>query len=227
MRRRCEPELMDDPAQARAYDRADFSAAHQWLAGLLTELLPGSALTGRVADLGCGSGDYTTRLARLHPGSTVDAVDGSRAMLDLAAKRLRAPDLRRRVRLHHRQLPRDGLPLLQYEAIVANSLLHHLRHPDAVWRLCRRHLGPGGVLFFTDLRRPNTAAAAHTLAKAYSANDPPLVQRDFAASLRAAFTVQEVRGQLRRCDLAWAQVTAVGDRHLAVYGVAPKARAAP
>ena len=61
MQRIPEPEeLMEDPAQAVAYARADFTEANQ----LFTELVErqaGTDLNGRLLDLGCGPGHVAAR----------------------------------------------------------------------------------------------------------------------------------------------------------------------
>lgn len=223
MRRRCEPELMAAADQAAAYAAADFSAAHDFLVGQLGVLLPGTHLSGRVADLGCGPADVTVRLARAWPDARFDAVDGAPAMLELAARHIAAAGLTPRISLHRRLLSGDGLPRARYDAIVSNSLLHHLHRPAGLWRLVRRTLQPGGVLYVTDLRRPADPARLAGLIARYGAHDPPLLARDFAASLRAAFTPDELRRQLDAAGLGWARVCALGDRHVAVFGRAPPA----
>jgi hypothetical protein len=52
----------------------------------------------------------------------------------------------------------------------------------------------------------------------YAAGAPEVLREDFRNSLRAAFTIEEVRAQLQRADLGKLAVQAVGDRHLIVAG---------
>lgn len=214
---------MDAAEQAAAYAAADFSAAHDFLVAQLPLLLPGARLSGRVADLGCGPADVTVRLARAWPQARFDAVDGAQAMLALGRQRVAREGLQGRIVLHCRRLPGDGLPNAPYDAIVGNSLLHHLRRPAGVWRLISRTLRPGGLLYLTDLRRPDRRTELDALVARYAGGDPPLLRRDFAASLAAAFTPEELRRQLDAAALRWAQVAPLGDRHLAVFGRAPPA----
>jgi SAM-dependent methyltransferase len=223
MRRRCEPELMDAAGQAAAYAAADFSAAHEFLVAQLPVLLPGARLEGLVVDLGCGPADVTVRFARAHPAARFDGVDGAEAMLALGRARVAREDLAAHIALHRRRLPGDGLPQARYDAIVSNSLLHHLHRPAGMWALVRRALVPGGVLYVTDLRRPSDVAARDALVARHATGDAPVLRRDFAASLAAAFTPGELRRQLDAAGLRWAEVTPLGDRHLAVYGRAPQA----
>ena len=78
MERIPEPELMDDPEQARAYASADFSEPHQAFVERFTQCFPGHA-PRRALDLGCGAADITIRFARAYPDCELTAVDGAPA----------------------------------------------------------------------------------------------------------------------------------------------------
>ena len=55
----------------------------------------------------------------------------------------------------------------------------------------------------------------------YAAGEPEILQRDFRASLHAAFTPREIEAQLRDAELDWLDVIVVSDRHLVVSGQRP------
>ena len=65
---------MEDPAQAVAYARADFTEANQLFTDLV-ERQAGTDLDGRLLDLGCGSGAIALAMAKRSPAATVWAVD--------------------------------------------------------------------------------------------------------------------------------------------------------
>ena len=115
-------------------------------------------------------------------------------------------------------LPHDALPGSGYQVVLSNSLLHHLHDPQVLWSAVREAAAPGAAVYVTDLRRPADEAELRRLIETYGANGPAVLQRDFAASLRAAFTVQEVRDQLAAAGLGGLEVRALTDRHLAVLG---------
>ena len=83
-----------------------------------------------------------------------------------------------------------------------------------------RQLGASGAcVYIKDLRRPASPAAAEALRARYLADAPPVLQRDYLASLHAAFTPEEVRAQLQEAELGdQLQVVAVQDRYLEVWG---------
>ena len=69
MQRIPEPEeLMDDPAQALAYARADFTEANSLFVELV-ERQSDDGLHGLLLDLGCGPADIPILLAHRHTGS--------------------------------------------------------------------------------------------------------------------------------------------------------------
>jgi SAM-dependent methyltransferase len=221
MQRIPEPELMDEIEQARAYAEADFAEPNQRFVELFAVENPGLR-SGAVLDLGCGPGDIVLRLARRHAGLTVHGLDGSRAMLDCAEARRRAdPESASRVRFVQGILPGARLPLERYDAIVSNSLLHHLHDPLVLWRAVRELGAPGASVLVMDLCRPASAGEAQEIVEVYSGAEPEVLQRDFFNSLCAAFEPGEVHAQLEACGLGMFEVRAVSDRHLLVAGRLP------
>jgi trans-aconitate methyltransferase len=226
MERVPEPELMNDPAQARAYADADFAAPHDSVVAWLAARFP-DASPRRVLDLGCGPGDVTWRVARLWPDALVVGIDGALAMLREGRRLLatRAPDAR--ISLAAGYLPEVPIRPAAIDAVVSNSLLHHLADPSVLWSSLCACASPGAVVLVYDLHRPPTRAAAEELVATYASAEPEVLQRDFLHSLCAAYTVDEVRAQLRSAGLEGLEVAAVGDRHLAVWGrFAPRTDAA-
>ena len=233
MERICEPELMDDAAQAQAYAAADFAAADAAMVERMIEHFDdGSDTCGlgpRIVDLGCGPGNITFRLADRCRGSLVLGIDGSEPMLAIAeARRRMDAGWRHSVRLLQVLLPaidqaRTALPAGDrlgegFSAVVSNSLLHHLHDPAVLWDAVRRLAAPGAAVYLQDLRRPPTPEAADAFTAAEMASAPEVLRRDYRHSLQAAFTKAEVAEQLERADLEGLQVQEVGPKYLEVWG---------
>jgi SAM-dependent methyltransferase len=219
MERIPEPELMDEAEQVRAYAAEDFSDANERFLRLFAELHPEPA-QGHALDLGCGPADIVLRFARAHPACHIDAVDGSAAMLAFGAQALgrEPPELQRRVRLVQALLPSEALPAAGYHHVLSNSLLHHLHQPQVLWETVRRCGRPGACVLVMDLARPASIEGVDELVRRYAATSPGVLRRDFRASLFAAFTAEEVAGQLTAAGLDHLRVEMVSDRHLAVRG---------
>ena len=218
MERIPEPELMEDSAQARAYAAADFEAPHSAILTHFQACFPHFAPTGALLDLGCGAADFTVRLARLYPQVPVHGLDGAPAMLAEARRRVAREGLSDRITLIEACLPSVRLPVEKYALVFSNSLLHHLHEPAALWDTVLQHTAPGAPVFVADLLRPRSEAHWHALTQRYSAGEPDVLRRDFRHSLAAAFTVEEVLGQLDRAGLEQFRVEAISDRHLTAWG---------
>ncbi|MFO8153698.1 class I SAM-dependent methyltransferase [Thioalkalivibrio sp.] len=217
MERRPEPELMLGEDQARAYAEADFSEPHEHFVDLFAERFP-EPVSGTVLDLGCGPGDVSLRFAARYPACLVDGIDGSPAMLAAGAETRRRHPAGPRVRLGPGLLPAACGPAAPYDTIISNSLLHHLHDPRVLWAVILRDGAPGARVFVMDLCRPDTPERAAALVAAHAEGEPEVLRRDFERSLYAAFTPDEVRGQLREAGLDALRVEQVSDRHLLVWG---------
>jgi len=216
--RRCEPELMDDAAQAAAYAEADFSAGDRDLVQRIGGLF-GADLGCELIDLGCGPGNISFLLAESQPQACVLGVDGAPAMLQLAHQRLQSrPELAARLSFALSCLPDPQLPV-GFSAVVSNSLLHHLHDPQVLWSSVKALAAAGAAVYIKDLRRPSSPEAALALRDRHLSQAPAVLQHDYVASLHAAFTLVEVRRQLEQAGLAEAlQVAELDDRYLEICG---------
>ncbi|KRT53956.1 class I SAM-dependent methyltransferase [endosymbiont of Ridgeia piscesae] len=222
MKRIPEPvELMDEKAQAKVYAEADFREPNQLFLNRLLALM-GDRAPNHALDLGCGPADITLHVARHWHDCRVDGLDGAEAMLAHGRRLLqRHPATEARVNLICDTLPSALLPQRAYDLIFSNSLLHHLHNPDILWQTIQSTAIPGAAIFIMDLRRPNSPQTVESLVQRYAANEPQILQRDFRASLCAAFTPDEVQQQLNERGLTTLSVHNLSDRHLSISGFLP------
>lgn len=219
MQRVVEPELMDEAEQALAYAQADFSEPNAAFADLVARVAGGEAR--RVVDLGCGPADIPVRLALKFAAWKIDAIDGAEAMLAHGRRLVNEHGLGSRVSLTRALLPDLPLDSHAYDLVISNSLLHHLHQPRVLWQSVRKLGRPGARVVVMDLSRPAGDAEVRRLVALYAADAPEVLRRDFEASLRAAFTLEEVKQQLAEAGLSALAVAATSDRHLAVTGQLP------
>ncbi|GHF75879.1 class I SAM-dependent methyltransferase [Streptomyces thermodiastaticus] len=165
--------MLDYDQEAEQYDalRGGEPRAAAAAAAVLG-LLPGECR--QLADIGCGTGIVTRRLAEARPALRVTGVDRSAAMVRRAAARLPGAV----VRADGRRLP---FPDERFDAVVSVWLLH-LAPTDADARAvvaeCARVLRPGGV-YVTTVDK----AASHNVGSdidAVLAGRPPSPARDAA-----------------------------------------------
>src|SRR2546426_9322848 len=143
MERVLEPELMDDPEQARAYARADFEEENQEFVDRFVEFYP-EFKAGHVLDLGCGPADIPIRLARTLPECRITGVDGSPPMIAIGLHAIRAGGLAERITLRCERF-QDTLLTERAAAVISNSLLHHVPNPLPVWYAVQKLAAPGAV----------------------------------------------------------------------------------
>ncbi len=210
-----EPEVMDDTAEARVYDDADFSRVNLYCARRIYRWL--ETEKGHALDLGTGPAEIPIRLCALAPGWKITAVDASASMLRLARARIKKAGLEKRIRLLQADAKNLGKLQRGFSTVFSNSLLHHLHDPIPFWREVKRLTSRNGSVLVQDLRRPPGRARARELTRLHTAGDPPLLKQLFYQSLLAAFTPSEVREQLREAGLDL-RVRATTDRHLVVSG---------
>jgi hypothetical protein len=94
--------------------------------------------------------------------------------------------------------------------------------PYLFWNEVVRLGKPGGVVLIMDLFRPESPKRAHEIVEQYSGSEAPVLKEDFFNSLCAAFTLREIRHQLRSRGLGGLVCELASDRHWIVWGHLPK-----
>ncbi len=219
MKRITEEELMDSAEQARAYGDADYSGPHDAFISYFKSRFPGFS-QGNVLDLGCGPADITIRFARAFPEIDIIGLDGAEEMLALGINDVKHKGLAEQITLKRSLLPDSSLPFHEYDAIISNSLLHHLADPAVIWRTIKRCAKPGASIFVMDLLRPVSTDEADHLVTLYAIDSPEILQKDFYNSLLAAYRPNEIKDQLSLTGFNHLTVEAVSDRHTIVWGTA-------
>jgi 2-polyprenyl-3-methyl-5-hydroxy-6-metoxy-1,4-benzoquinol methylase len=216
MERVLEPEVMDDPEQASVYARADFEEENQGFVNRFLELYP-DLKEGHVVDLGCGPADIPIRLAAALPGIRITAIDASQPMIDIGGSAVKAAGLADRITL---QCDRFQTSVLapQADAVISNSLLHHVPNPLQFWYAVKTLAKPGGAVLVMDLLRPDSPQDAQDIVDRYAAEEPAILRRDFFNSLLASFTEDEVASQLAELNLSRLLIDVPDDRHWIVGG---------
>ena len=220
-----EPEVMDTAEEARDYDAMDHSEVNgrfcENFVGFLGRERAASAL--EVLDVGTGTARIPILVSARLPSAEVLGIDLSQEMLGIARTNVAAAGLASRISLSTedaKKLPHeDGA----FDAVICNTILHHIPGPDAALREMLRVIRRGGVLFVRDLARPETHAEVRALVAKHGGEprtgEPAGVaaherQRAlFEASLVAALTAEEVRALVAPLGVPAGAVTMTSDRH--------------
>ena len=121
--------------------------------------------------------------------------------------------MEQRIRLIESRLDPARVARAAYDAVICNSLLHHLADPALLWQTAVAAARPEAPVLVVDLARPETPEAASALVDRHADGAPALMRRDFFNSLLAAYTADEVVQQLRMAGLDDFAVETVSDRH--------------
>lgn len=209
-------ELMDELVEAKAYAESDFSQPHDAFVGYFRSIFPDFS-SGLVLDIGCGNADPTIRFAKAYPRAQLVGLDGSEVMLSFALEAIRQEGLSGQINLE-RQMIQEYVALPgSFDAIICNSLLHHLRPPGALWGAIRTLGKRGARVLVMDFFRPRSLKQAEELVALYAKDSPEFMTGGFYNSLLAAYTPKEVRTQLSEAGLGL-RVEVVSDRHMIVFG---------
>jgi ubiquinone/menaquinone biosynthesis C-methylase UbiE len=207
-----EPEVMDTPEEATAYDAMD----HEQVNAAFVDRLLALGARGRMLDIGCGPGQIPLLVAERLSDCTVVALDLAPAMLAIARRKLDASPHRDRVELVLGDAKSLELPDGSFDAVFSNTILHHMTDPRPFLREAARVLRPGGVLLVRDLYRPASEEEVDRLVSAHAATAGPVGQALLRASLRAALTPAELRAMADDCGLAAAELVIDSDRHMSL-----------
>jgi SAM-dependent methyltransferase len=165
---------MDEPVPALSWSGADYAhhsahhrATDEWF---LARHRPRPSDV--VVDLGCGSGEFSARLATLVPEGRVIGVDQNPSML-AAARRHEAPNLTfRQAAAEHVD---DVVPESSVDLVVSRAMLHWL--PVSLYLRCFRAvlriLRSGGWFHSESAGAGNIAAIARLLEKVAAASGLP------------------------------------------------------
>jgi len=220
MERIPERELINTDEQVEVYANANFEKPHSQFIPHFERSLNLQTFTGYAIDMGCGPGDISRRFALAYPSAIIHAVDGSRPMLAKAVDLFsNQNDLKERVHFIYGILPNVRLPRKAYDALISNSLLHHLYNPEILWEFINFYSQKDSLIFVMDLVRPQSVEEAEKLVKKHAADESRSLHREFCNSLCAAFSIEEIEGQLINANLTQLNIEQVSDHHIIISGL--------
>ncbi|MEE2707430.1 MAG: class I SAM-dependent methyltransferase, partial [Planctomycetota bacterium] len=213
LKRVLEPEVMDTPEDATEYDSMDHSEVNRVFVDDLLAFAGAGGLTGRILDVGAGTAQIPIELCRRVADCSVLAADLSPSMIELARANVLTADLTDHISpelIDAKRLPYDDGA---FQAVISNSIVHHIPDPTAVLAESVRATAAGGLLFFRDLLRPEDDAAVRRLVRHYAGNDTAYQRKLFDDSLRASLTLCEVRDIVTEFGFDPMSVHTTSDRH--------------
>ncbi len=207
-----EPEAMDTPDEARDYDAMDHEAVNARFAADFLEV-HGPCRGGEVLDVGTGPARIPIALCRADGKARVLGIDLAVQMLATAGRNIEEAGLAGRIRLEWGDAKRLGASDASFEAVVSNTIIHHIPDPAPALAEMARLVAPGGTVMIRDLARPADRAEVDRLVELYAGRESQAARDLFEASLHAALTPGEVRKIIERLGLPGSGVSMTSDRH--------------
>ena len=207
-----EPEVMDKPEEARDYDAMDFSEVNgRFVTDFCAAHGPGRG--GEILDVGTGPGRIAIRLCQADRGVRVLGVDLAGPMLDIGRRNVADAELTDRVRFARGDAKSLPFPDGRFEALISNTIIHHIPEPAEALAEMVRLVAVGGTLFVRDLARPADVAEVEALVEKHTRGESPAAKALFRDSLHAALTLDEVRAIIHGLGLDPEGLRMSSDRH--------------
>src|SRR5439155_20407447 len=161
-----EPEVMDSAQEARDYDAMDHAQVNRaFVADLLAVCKP----RGNILDVGTGTAQIPIEFCRQSREGRIVAIDAARHMLEVAKFNVRRAGLEERIELQFTDAKKLPFPDRSFEAVMSNSIVHHIPEPFAVLAGMARVVQRGGAIFVRDLLRPTDDATVKHLVATHAA----------------------------------------------------------
>ncbi len=212
MERILEPEFMDDAEESKDYDAMDHTIPNSAFVDRLLEL----GAQGLMLDIGCGPGHIPPLIVAQKPDARVIGIDAARTMIDLAKKHLLESQAADRVSYQLANAKTLPFPDHHFDAILSNTVLHHIPNPVPFLAEALRVLKPSGVLLIRDLFRPEDMAQVDALVALHGAEANPSQRALFRASLCAALTPAELKKMAQSAGLKDFEIVTDSDRHMSL-----------
>lgn len=220
LERKLEPEVMDSEADAQEYNDMDHAEVNRLFVAELLDFAGKNLETtekefrlGDVLDLGTGTALIPVELCKHHSGCRVMAVDMAVSMLDLAVYNVAAAGLEDRIQIKQADAKQLGFQDQMFDAVISNSIIHHIPEPFDCLREMQRVTRAGGLLFVRDLMRPQNRESLSQLVETYTGDETEYSQKLFADSLHAALSLNEIRAMVQQLGFDPHTVNATSDRH--------------
>tara|TARA_B100000927_G_scaffold105219_1_gene85070 strand:+ start:1005 stop:1682 length:678 start_codon:yes stop_codon:yes gene_type:complete len=212
VRRIPESELMESTEQARAYSCADFRESNNIFVNNLFRVSKINDKT-KILDIGCGDGEIPIQILK-RKNCDITAVDGSEAMLDEFYKKVKNNNIRN-IKIMNSLIDDELLVDSKFDIVMSNSLVHHIKDIKSFWKNLIRLTDNNGIILCMDLQRPDDESSLINLLQIYGGNNLTL-KKDFENSLRAAYTIDEIKSQLNEINKISFTIKPVSDRHFFV-----------
>lgn len=208
-----EPEVMDTLEDALEYDTMDFTEVNTLFAQRAIELLP---MKGVVLDVGTGTARIPLLMLEMNPNLQIIAVDLSENMLEVGKSNVTKANLSEIIILQKVDAKKLPFEDSYFDAVISNSLIHHISNPIPVLIEMNRVTKKCGSIFIRDLIRPDSEEAVEILVNLYAGDADEYQKKLYRDSLYASFTLEEVESLIVESGIKDTTIVQSSDRHWSI-----------
>lgn len=213
-----EPPPADVRAESWLYHEMDHSEVNQQFVDDFLRNKAAAAAPGvcgpRIIDLGCGPADIAIRVCCDNPSAEIMAVDNEVEMLEIAKVEIDIAGMLGRIQLQQADITdMDAFADGMADAVISNTVLHHLDDPAPGIATAVRLVRPGGRVFIRDLFRPASEYDVESLVQSVAGDETDFAKQLLRQSLHASMTLDEVQSIVRGLGIDPACVQMTSNRH--------------
>ncbi len=205
-----EPEAMDTSEEALDYDAMDHCTVNRLFVG---DFLAVWNQRSPILDIGTGTARIPIEFCRQSALGEVIGIDLAEEMLKLGQVNIDREGLGARIKLERIDAKRMPYPTGAFQAIMSNSIVHHIPEPCAMFAELVRVAARGATIFLRDLLRPADEVTLRQLVDTYAAGANDHQRQLFGESLHAALTLFEVQEIVASVGFDPQNVRQTSDRH--------------
>ena len=124
--------------------------------------------SGRVLDMGCGTGVLAVELAAVFPEFEFVGLDLSEAALTVAREQIAERKLASRITFEHGDAEDMPFEDASFDLVISSNTLHLLQNPILMFNEVERVIGPTGKFIVSDFRRSWLGYLTQHIRAAYS-----------------------------------------------------------
>ncbi len=208
-----ETEVMDTAEEAIAYDSMDFREVNSQFVQDAIAL----GVHGKILDIGTGTARIPIQLAQELQQRGIEfqitAIDLARSMLDLAEVNVTRAGLNSVIDLQLADAKELPYPDASFDAIISNSIVHHLSRPELFFGELARLIKPTSGILIRDLLRPDNTTQLESLVSTYAGDCDATQQKLFRDSLQASYTLTEIEQFFSTVPIDRIRIFQSSDRH--------------
>jgi len=226
--RTLEPEVMDTAEEAHDYNSMDHRQVNCRFVDDFLAVIESSPLNWapsesveapKILDCGTGTALIPIELCQRPVCLHVTAIDMANEMLIVAETNVAKAGLNENIQLERVDAKQLPFARRSFDAVISNSIVHHIPKPREVLAEMARVLKPGGVLFVRDLMRPDDVVTVDRFVTMYAGDENEHQRQMFRDSLFAALRLDEIRDLLDEVGLPKQWATQTTDRHWTIAGI--------